>query len=149
MSLLEKIRADALAARKAKDTSASVLITLIGEIDTKAKSFSPAREMTDDEVVAVIKKFLKGINETLGVLTPAVGSAEAMKSQVDKAVAERDALEGYLPKQMTDAEIRNFAASRIADGANLGMVMGALKAEHSGQYDGKLASGIVRELIAA
>lgn len=36
-----------------------------------------------------------------------------------------------------------------ADGANLGQIMARLKAEKAGQYDGKLAAGIVKEALAA
>ena len=38
MGLLDKIRQDAVAARRAKDPKASVLVTLIGEADTGAKA---------------------------------------------------------------------------------------------------------------
>ncbi|MBW3243340.1 GatB/YqeY domain-containing protein [Epibacterium sp. DP7N7-1] len=138
MSLLDKIRADALAARKAKAPEAGGLVTLIGEVDTKTKSFSPARPMTDDEVVAVIKKFLKGIDETLALTA----------SEPDpKTLAEKAALEGYLPKQMSEDELHAFATAKAAEGMNMGQIMGALKAERAGQYDGKLASGIVKRAL--
>ncbi|MCW3782912.1 GatB/YqeY domain-containing protein [Defluviimonas salinarum] len=144
MSLLEKIRADALAARKAKAPEAGVLVTLKGEIDTKTKLFNPAREMTDDEVVAVVKKFLKGIEETIVAL-----EGGRNPDALAKVIAEKRVLEGLLPAQMTAPDIEAFARARIAAGADLGAVMAALKAEHSGLYDGKLASGIVRGLLAA
>lgn len=139
MSLLDEIRADALAARKAKAPEAGGLVTLIGEVDTKTKSFSPARPMTDDEVVAVIKKFLKGIDETIALIA---GEPDP------KILAEKATLEGYLPKQMSEDELRAFATAKAAEGMNMGQIMGALKAERAGQYDGKLASGIVKQALA-
>ncbi|MEY8802057.1 GatB/YqeY domain-containing protein [Leisingera sp. XS_AS12] len=139
MSLLEKIRADALAARKAKAPEAGGLVTLIGEIDTKTKSFNPARKMTDEEVVGVVKKFLKNIGETL---SHAEGRADG------KILAEKAALEQYLPAQMSDEELRAFAEAKAAEGMNMGQIMGALKAERGGQYDGKKASGIVKAALA-
>lgn len=140
MSLLERLRADALTARKSKALTAGVLVTLLGEIDTTAKKLNPARDLTEDEVLAVVRKFLKNIDEALKVVT---GEAAA------KLQAEKAALEAYLPTQMTAPEIEAFARAKIAAGANLGAVMGALKSERAGQYDGKLASEIVRGLMAA
>jgi uncharacterized protein len=144
MSLLKQIRADALAARKAHSADAGVLTTLIGEVDTKTKGFSPAREMTDAEVVAVVTKFIKGADETIKVLDPAKNSVAIAKAQ-----AERTVLERYLPKQMTDAEIETFVRGRVDAGDNMGGIMSALKAEHAGRYDGKRASQIVRDALAA
>jgi len=140
MTLLETIRADALSARKAKSPVASVLVTLIGEIDTKTKTFSPARAMRDDEVVATVKKFIKNIDDTLRVI--AAGEA------ADKLAQERQALEAYMPAQMSPEALRAFASAKAGEGMNLGQIMAALKAEYAGQYDGKLASGIVREVAA-
>lgn len=144
MSLLSQIRADALAARKAHSPDVGVLTTLIGEIDTKTKGFSPARAMTDDEVVAVVAKFIKGVDETIKVLGP-TKNADALS----KAQAERTTLERYMPKQLSDAELEAFVRARVAAGDNMGGVMAALKAEHAGRYDGKRASQIVRDALAA
>lgn len=147
--LIDRIKADALTARKAKSPVASVLVTLIGEIDTRTKTLNPARAMTDDEVLGVVRKFLKGIHETLRILTPALMPADKSNAAIEKALAEKIALEAYLPVQMSAGMIEEFARARISEGADLGAVMAALKAGHGGQYDGKLASGMVRDLIAA
>ncbi|EPX78097.1 GatB/YqeY domain-containing protein [Salipiger mucosus] len=144
MGLLSTIRADSLAARKSKSPSSSVLTTLRGELDTKTKSLSPARDLTDAEVLAVVQKFIKSIDETI-IHLEKNGSAEALAT----ARAERAALEVYLPKQMTEAELEAFVQAKVAEGANMGQIMQALKAEHGGQYDGKLASQIAKRYLAA
>jgi uncharacterized protein len=149
VSLLETIKIDALAARKAKTPVAGLLVTLIGEAETRMKTFSPARPMTDEEVLAVVRKFLKNLDETLRVLTPQVGPAGKAQAALDKAMAEKTALEAYLPKQLSADEIADFARSRIAEGAALGAIMASLKAEHGGRYDGKMASDVVKSLLAA
>lgn len=141
MGLLDKIRQDAVAARRAKDPKASVLVTLIGEADTGAKAMKEPRPLEDAEVVAIVRKFIKNIDETL----THVGQGTA----ADKAKAERAALEVYLPVQMTADEIATFARDAAAEGSNLGQIMGRLKAEKAGQYDGKLAASIVKEALAA
>lgn len=141
MGLLDKIRQDAVAARRAKDPKASVLVTLIGEADTNAKAMKEPRPLEDAEVVAIVRKFVKNIDETLAL----VGQGAA----AEKAKAERAALEVYLPVQMTAEEIATFARAAAAEGANLGQIMGRLKAEKAGQYDGRLAASIVKEALAA
>lgn len=143
MSTLQQIRSDTIAARKAKNPTASVLVTLVGEIDTKTKSFSPARSIAEEEVVAIVKKFLKGIDETINLLQGRGGQALA------SAQAERAALEGYLPAQMTEDEITVFARAKAGAGANMGQIMAALKSAHAGKYDGKLASQVVKQVVSA
>jgi len=135
--LLDRIRKDALSARKARDPKAGVLVTLIGEADNKAKVDKEPKPFTDAQTVALVRKFLKGIEETLA----AVGVNE-------KAMIEKAALEVYLPKQMDETELEAFARAAIAAGANLGGVMAQLKSQRAGQYDGKLASEIVRQIVA-
>ncbi|MFG6080431.1 GatB/YqeY domain-containing protein [Paracoccus litorisediminis] len=136
MTLLDKIRVDAISARKARDPKSGVLVTLIGEADTEMKKMSAPRPLEDGEVVAIVRKFLKNIDETLD-LTKAPDA-------IAKARAERAALEIYLPTQMTADELTSFARAAAAEGANLGQIMGRLRAEKAGQYDGKLASSLVK-----
>lgn len=144
MTLIDRLRADALAARKAGSVHAGLYSTLIGEIETKTKTFSPARDMTEEEVVAVVKKFIKNVDETIAAIAGVRNlSAEA------KAMAEKGLLETYLPRQMTEPEIEEFARGILAKDANLGTVMAALKANFAGRYDGKMASTIVRNLLAS
>lgn len=141
MSLLDRIREDAITARKAKDPKAGVLVTLIGEADTAMKKLKEPRPLEDAEVVAIARKFIKNIDETLAVVTDSAA--------VLKAKTERAALEAYLPHQMSAEEIAGFARTAAAEGANLGQIMARLKVEKAGQYDGKLASTIVREALSA
>jgi uncharacterized protein YqeY len=143
MEILDTIKSDMIAARKARSPVATTLITLKGEVDSKEKSFSPARPITNEEVVAVVKKFLKGTDETIRLL-----SAGERTDALDAAYAEKKALEAYLPKQMTEGELTDFARSKVSDGANIGVIMGALKSEKAGHYDGKLASQVVKKVLA-
>lgn len=142
MSLVTQIAKRALELRKAKDPQASVLTTLKGEIETKEKTFKPARAMTDDEVIAVIKANLKKVAENIEIY-----SDRGIADKLAAAEAEKELLECFLPRQMTEVELTEFANAKIKDGANMGQVMAALKAEKAGLYDGKLASQIVKDLL--
>jgi uncharacterized protein YqeY len=93
------------------------------------------REPTDEEVVAVVQKFLKNIKETLSV----IGLHE------DRAAFEYEAeiLKQFLPRQMCKDELVDLAKTCI----NMPSFMQLLKKEYSGQYDGKVASEIARNFF--
>lgn len=136
--LLEQIRADQLAARKAGNkATASLLTTLIGEATkVTAEEFKKGQtEITDGKVVAKIKSFAENAKQTLSV------APEDRKSDIQ---AEIDTLEGYLPQQLSEDDLARIIGNYKASGMNLGQIMAKLKAEYEGQYDGKLASSIAR-----
>jgi len=124
-------------ARKAREKAkARTLVTLLGELDTIAKR--SGAEVTDDLVVQVVTKFIKSLKETMAALP------EDDSRYVD-AVDEAKVLEIYLPKQLTEDELRNIIAE--LNYTNIGQYMKALKEKYSGQYDAKLASRIIKENI--
>lgn len=142
MSLLEQIKNDQLTARKAKDSiKASLLTTLFSEASMKGKN--AGRETTDEEVVQVIQKFLKGVNETLKALE------YSSDGRVKAACIEKDILESYLPKMASAEEIRaavaEIAASGVDPKTKMGIVMKMLKDKFGASLDGKLASQIAKE----
>jgi uncharacterized protein YqeY len=59
-------------------------------------------------------------------------------------------LTAYLPQQLSSdalcGVIKNLINSQHCP--NIGSIMKALKAEFSGQYDGKLASDIIKQLLS-
>lgn len=143
MTILDRIRADALTARKKRRPEAGLLTTLIGEIETRTKALKESRPLTDEEVVGIVRKFLKNAEETLATVR---GSRREV---LDQVALEILTLQGYLPSQMSEADLRSYAEARIKSGDGMGQVMAALKADFPGRYDGKLASAVVRGFLAA
>ena len=140
-ALLEQIRRDQVAARKAKDTfAATALTTLLGEA-----SPSGNETVTDEQVTKVVQKFLKNLREVLEFTKDVDAQSDIRK--------EIGLLEKYQPKQLTEDEIRSFVVAIIGGcgdvpaAKKVGLMMGALSAHYKGQYDGKIASAIVKELI--
>lgn len=133
MSLVEQIRADSVAARKARTDpiKSSLLITLLGEVVKKGKD-EGNRDTTDAEAQSIITKFIKGAKEVVAIATD---------DRKGIAEAELAILEAYLPKQLTDAELYGVVCEEIAvfGATNLGLVMKALKAKYAGLYDGAKA----------
>lgn len=138
-TLITKIKSDQLQARKDRNAlKATLLTTLIGEASIIGKNDS-GRETTDAEVVAVIKKFVKGIDETLKYL----GDHATEQSKVVQS--EKDMLEVYLPKQMSAEDIK---AVFITGNSTKAFMMKHLKENFAGQYDGKVAAKVIDELLA-
>ena len=142
MSLYLTIKTDALSARKRRDTAtATSLTTLIGELETFSKN--AGREPTDADVVAFVKKTVKNIDETLSV----VGRTDGLVS--DAMLAEKELFERYLPKQLSELELKEVIEGFIAAGTtNVGDAMRLLKTQYNGQYDGALASTILKARFA-
>ena len=64
--------------------------------------------------------------------------------------AERAVLARYLPSMLAVDELTSLVKAWIAEGVTaMGPLMGRLKERHAGQYDGKVASEIVRKLLAS
>lgn len=146
-NLLARIKADSIAARKAKNTViAGVLTTLLGEIVTKEKTFNPARPITEDEIVAIVQKFLKSNAESLALVARI--PADRRDAEHAKMLAEKVALEVYLPKQMSAEDIAAFARSEAEIGNNtMGGIMAALKKTRPGEYDGRTASAVIKSIL--
>ncbi len=143
--LLEKLQAAALAARKNQNAvAASLLTTLYAEAARVGKD-QGNRVSTDDEVVAVVKKFSKNIDETLAALP-------ATDSRVAQLSLEKELLAAYLPTQLDEAGLKALIDELVAGLAEkspkqMGAIMAGLKARAGGQYDGAMASRLVKAAL--
>lgn len=144
MNLIAQIKQAQLTARKEYSTlKANLLTTLIGEAEAVGKN-AANRAPTDAEVQAVVKKFIKGCDFIL----EKVSDIEAITS----ATQEKAILEEYLPKQLSEDDLRNVISNLIAihgvdSERKLGIVMRELKVSYEGQYDGSLASRMAKAIL--
>lgn len=70
----------------------------------------------------------------------------------EKEKEEMDVIERFLPKQMTEAEIREALSAIIKEtgaqsAADLGKVMGIASKQLAGKADGKTISSLVKEML--
>ena len=70
----------------------------------------------------------------------------------DVELAQAAVIESYLPKQMSEAEIKEelvkiIAAVGATSAADMGKVMGAASKQLAGKADGKVISALVKELL--
>lgn len=133
MTLIEEIKQKQIAARKAGSAEASLLTTLLGEAAMVGKN--AGRETTDQEVIAVVKKFIKNIDETVSALSSRGQDAASF-------LAERSVLERFLPLQLTELALVNIAQNH----KSMPEFMKFLKENYTGQYDGKLASTVAKNI---
>lgn len=147
MTLFSQIKADQLAARKAKDgLKATLLTTLIGELTAIGKN-DGNREVTDADVVKLVKKFLDGVNETL-VLIKDASNVDGSADRYVNLLKEQSYLTAYMPQQMDEATLTEVLCELVTEsGPNLGKLMGLLKERYAGQYDGKMASTVAKSVI--
>jgi len=140
---LTTIKGANLKARKAKNRIVSnVLTTLIGEIEIVGKN-DGNRETTESETIAVINKFKKNALETVNNMKER-GISE---DEIQKYVDEVDLYSSYLPTLLSETELTDIIKSIIGDGeVNIGKIMGTLKKEHNGTFDGKMANKIIQSL---
>ena len=140
--LIDKIRADLLTARKNRQTIATNSLTaLVGEAVAVGKN-AGNRDSTDEEVIAMVRKFLKNLEETKRNLV-------AHNKDTSACDEEITVISKYLPQQMSADELRTAVSAIVTEhaGANMGIVMKVLKEKYAGLYDGKIASEIVKQVL--
>lgn len=142
--LFDQLQADLTTARRAQDKPLTLLLgTLVS--DVKNRQLEVNRDLTDDDVIDVLRKGIKKRRESLEMYTK--GGRE------DLASVERDqvaAMERYLPAQASEADIRAAVRAAITGGAaNMGAVMGKVVPQFKGRAEGGTINTIVREELAA
>lgn len=147
MNIIDIIKNDIHIARRQQDSRLiSILTTLFAECEKIGKD-NGNRKTTDEECVRVVKKFITGIDESLQYINPV---KEGLK---DNLLYEKSIIELYLPAQLSEEDLRSHILRFISEIENfsqkdIGKIMGRLKTEFAGLYDGKLASQIIKELLA-
>ena len=143
-ALLERLQADLNAARKASDKPRTLLVgTILAE--TKNRRIELQRDLTDDDVVDVLRKQIKRRRESEQAFTQGNRADLAEKEKGEAA-----ALETYLPPSVNDDELRTAVRAAVAGGAaNIGAVMGKVMQQYKGRADGSVINRIAREELAA
>lgn len=112
--------------------------------DVKNREIELRRDVTDDDVVDVIRKSIKRRREAIELYLTAKRDDLVAKERV-----ELETLEGYLPAQADDAEIRAAVRAALAGGAtNIGAVMGRVVPQFKGRAEGSTINAIAREELS-
>lgn len=143
MSLKDRIQEDMKAALRAKDAARLSAVRLLLAA-LKQKEVDERKELTDADVLAVIEKMIKQRRESIVQYEKAARADLAAQEQF-----EIDVLQGYLPRQMSAAELEQAVADALAEtGAgsvkDMGKVMALLKPRLAGRADIGKVSALVR-----
>lgn len=114
------------------------------DIEARGQNKGP---LGDDELLALLAKMIKQRQESIDLYEKG-GRAELAKQECDEIAI----IAAYLPKQMSDAEVRTAITQAIADTnassmKDMGKVIAALKARYAGQMDFGKVSPLVKELL--
>jgi uncharacterized protein YqeY len=146
MSLETEIMAQMKEAMKAKDEA-----TLRGLRAIKAALLllktSGSGEVTPDEEMKMLQKLVKQRNDSLEIFKQQNRTDLAQKEEEEIRVIEQ-----FLPKQLSDSEIRAeleiiITESGASSPADMGKVMGLATKKLAGKADGKTISALVKELL--
>jgi hypothetical protein len=147
--LKAKLHADLNVAMKARDelTTATLRMVLTA-VTTEEVSGKQARELSDDEVLRVLTREAKKRRE----------SAEAYDQAQRPELAEREraeltVLDGYLPQQLSDDELREIVQAAVAEAGateqrQMGAVMKLVQPKIAGRADGRRVSDEVRSQLS-
>jgi glutamate racemase len=143
MSVLEQVQGDVRTAMKARDRERAGALRMVVDVLQK-----DAKLGKGDEVAVLQKEHKKRVE-----------AAEAYEGagRVEQAAAERfeaELIEGYLPQQLSEAELAELVDAAVAEtGASesrqMGEVMSALMPKLGGRADGKRVSAAAREKLGA
>jgi uncharacterized protein YqeY len=142
VAVLEQIQQDVTAALKAGDRERTGALRLIANELQKA-----AKEGQADEV-AVLQRERKRRIEAADAYREAERQDLADAEEREAAI-----IEGYMPEQVSDEELRAIVGDAVAEsGASspkeMGKVMSAVMPQVKGRADGKRVSAVVQELLS-
>lgn len=137
--MFNQLKKDHLEARKNREKIKSNLLgAIIGDCTKENKS------PNNDQCLAIIKSFLKKNKQLQEDCSKTVNM-----SCLSQALIEEEILNSYLPKQLTEKELRAIIEQVIENGTdNIGKVMKYLKDNIANGFDNKMASDIAKELLS-
>lgn len=143
MSLKQQITEDMKTAMRAKETARLGAIRLLLAA-MKQREVDERIELTDADVVAIIERMLKQRRDSINQY-----KAANRQDLVDVEEFEVTVLQGYMPQQLSEAEIASAIAEAIAStGAagpqDMGKVMGVVKPKLAGRADMGKVSGLIK-----
>jgi uncharacterized protein YqeY len=148
MGLKERLVQDMKDAMKARDKLKLSTIRMINSLIKNAE-IEKRGELTDEEIVQLLMKYAKQRREAIEMYEKG-----GRQDLVEKEKAELAIVESYLPKQLTEEEIRKLVKEAIeAVGASspkdLGKVMQYVMPRVKGRAEGSVVNKIAREILAS
>ena len=146
MNLFDKIQSDMYSAMKARDAIKSKTLRVV-VAKLKDKRIAKRDDLSEPEELKVLQSLAKQRKESIKMFKD--GGRDDL---VDQESKELEIIEEYLPKMMTDEEIKSIVKSSIDEAgaqslADIGKVMPIIMKKGGGMVDGKKAQLFLRELL--
>lgn len=146
MALKEKLMEDLKASMRDKDTIRKNTITMI-RAAIKQKEVDERIELDDEGILEIISKQLK--EKKNAVEEFAKGQRQDLVEQTEK---EMEILLQYLPKQLTEDEIKEIVIETVKEVnassmKDIGLVMKSVMPKVKGKADGNTVNKIVRQIL--
>lgn len=139
-SMVDTLRAEMKQALKERDmTKVSVIRFLLSDV---TNATIDQGELSDDQVIAIIKKQLKQIQEGISEFEKA-GRTELVSLEKKK----KDILETYLPEQLSEVEVRQIISQvkEETQETHAGKLTGLVMKRVAGKADGSTVARLVQE----
>jgi len=145
--LTDKINADLKQAMLAKDAARLSTLRLLKSAIEYHKIEKKQETLTDADVTGVIKKQIKQRQDSIEGFTKG-GRADLVATEA----AELVVLKGYLPEELSPAQVEALVKEAIAElgattRAEMGKVMKAVQAKTDGRADNRQVSQLVATLL--
>ena len=147
MSLQEQLKSELKTAMQAKN-KARVGTIRLAMAEIKQKEVDGRKELTDDEILAVLTKMVKQRKDSISQFT-----AAGRQDLADNEAAEIEVLQGFMPQPLSDAEIDALIDTTLQQLAvtspqEMGKVMNALRPQLQGRADMGLVSAKIKARLA-
>ena len=146
MDFIEKIKSDMHSSMKSRDElDTKVLRVLLAKL--KESQINRGKKLTEQECISVIKTLVKQRKEAAEIYKKANRMDLAEKENSENKILRR-----YLPKMLTENEIKKIVEKIIKENnikniSQIGVAMPLIMKTGGGTVDGKIANQILRDLL--
>lgn len=146
MRLIERVREDRLAARKARDADrVTALGGLLAALEEAEKSGTG--ELSEQDEIALLRRERKRRDEAAASFREGGREDDARREE-----SEAELISAYLPEELGGDELAAIVDAAIAEAGatsprEMGAVMKLVMARTAGRADGRAVSGLVKERL--
>jgi uncharacterized protein len=145
-TLSDRIRADLTSAMKARDSARTSTLRML-QAAVKNEEIEKRRELSDDEVMAVVSRSVKQRHEAAEQYRRG-GREELAAKEESEVLLLRD----YLPQQLSDADTEKIVQDVVqmtgtSSRKDAGKVMKEIMGKYRGQVDGKKVQEILNRVL--
>lgn len=140
--LKSKINEDVKNAMKARNqhtvTTLRGLLAAVKQVEVDTRT-----EVDDAKLIQIIQKEIKMRRDALSF-----AKEQNRSDLVEQNESEVALLQNYLGKQLTEDELKSIITTLISEGNdNIGKIMGGLNSKYKGQFEGKVASEVIKACL--